>query len=282
MSELKIGTHLRKIQIRQNRTIQEIATGCKLSKSMISKIGTNKVFPSVSTLVKVAKALGTNVSSLLEENGDLSAVVIPAERAEENLTRTDRGYSMYPFAPEYKHKQMQPFLFLAKKGEVKPHHLTHEGEEAGVDLILLACSTFNQAVELARPMINTPMLQIDRPMMDLAVSKGKRIGLLATVPTTVPASERLLQLAATQAGKKVRIKTVLCSEAFEEIKKGHVGKHNEILIRQIDRLSRSVDVIVMAQVSMSALEPMLKNTSVPVYNRGRTGFNQVRKILESL
>ena len=54
-------------------------------------------------------------------------------------------------------------------------------------MILLACSTFNQAVEHARPMINIPILQIDRPMMDLAVQNGKKIGLLATVPTTVPA-----------------------------------------------------------------------------------------------
>jgi aspartate/glutamate racemase len=158
----------------------------------------------------------------------------------------------------------------------------HFLEEAGVDLILLACSTFNRVVELARPMINTPMLQIDRPMMDLAVQQGRKIGLLATVPTTVPASERLLQLAAAEAGKDVKIKTVLCAEAFEEIKRGNVQKHNDILIREIDTMARSVDAIVMAQVSMSALEPMLKNTKVPVYNSGRTGFNKVREILESL
>jgi len=53
-------------------------------------------------------------------------------------------------------------------------------------------------------MIDTPMLQIDRPMMDLAVRDGRRIGLLATVPTTVPASERLLRLAAQEAGKESR------------------------------------------------------------------------------
>lgn len=128
-NKLKIGTHLRRLRIRQNRTIQSIADGCKLSKSMISKIETNKVVPSVSTLVKLAKALGTNVSALLEENGDVTAVLIPAARAEDNLTRTDRGYCMAPFAPEFKNKQMQPFLFVARKGEVKTHHLTHDGEE---------------------------------------------------------------------------------------------------------------------------------------------------------
>src|SRR5512147_2295485 len=73
-------------------------------------------------------------------------------------------------------------------------------QEYGVDLILLACSTFNRAAEYARPMIDVPILQIDRPMMDLAVANGSRIGLLATVPTTVPASERLLRLAAEEAG----------------------------------------------------------------------------------
>jgi len=155
-------------------------------------------------------------------------------------------------------------------------------EKAGVDMILLACSTFNRAVEHARPMINVPMLQIDRPMMDLAVLEGKRIGLLATVPTTVPSSERLLKLAADEAGKEIEITTVLCSRAFEEIKKGNVDKHNELLLLEIEKLSDSVDAIVMAQVSMSALEPMLKNTRVPVFNSGRTGFNRVREILESL
>ena len=155
----------------------------------------------------------------------------------------------------------------------------HFLEEAKVDLILLACSTFNYAVELARPMINTPLLQIDRPMMDLAVQQGKRIGLLATVPTTVPASERLLRTAALDAGKEIEIKTSLCSDAFGELKKGNVLRHNQMLLEEIDILSGSVDAIVMAQVSMSALEPELKNTKVPVYNSGRTGFEKVRELL---
>ncbi len=158
----------------------------------------------------------------------------------------------------------------------------HFLEEAGADLILLACSTFNQAVELARPMINVPLLQIDRPMMDLAVKQGNRIGLLATVPTTVPASERLLREAAREGGKEINVTTVLCSEAFDAIKQGNVELHNRLLLEQIDRLSETVDAIVLAQVSMSALEPMLVHTRVPVYNSGRTGFERVKQILDTL
>ncbi len=154
-------------------------------------------------------------------------------------------------------------------------------QEYGVDLILLACSTFNRAVELARPMIETPMLQIDRPMMDLAVQQGRRVGLLATVPTTVPSSERLLRLAAEEAGKKIDIKTRLCREAFQVLKAGNPERHNQMLLEEIDGLSRQVDAIVLAQVSMTALEPFLDGTKVPVYNSGRTAFERVRQILES-
>jgi Asp/Glu/hydantoin racemase len=150
-------------------------------------------------------------------------------------------------------------------------------QEYGVDLILLACSTFNQAVEFAKPMVDTPLLQIDRPMMDLAVRDGGRIGLLATVPTTVPSSERLLRLAAREAEIVLR----LCSEAFQVLKAGNPEKHNEMLLQEIEAMSGSVDAIVMAQVSMTALEPRLGKTRVPVYNSGRTAFNRVREMLES-
>ncbi len=158
----------------------------------------------------------------------------------------------------------------------------HNLEEAGVDLILLACSTFNYAAELGRPLVNVPIAQIDRPMMETAVKQGKKIGLLATLATTIPSSERLLQIAAKEAGKEIEFKTVLCSEAFEELSKGHVEVHNEILSEAIDRLSEETDCIVMAQLSMSALAPLLTNTKVPVFNSGDTGFGRVRQILESM
>ena len=158
----------------------------------------------------------------------------------------------------------------------------HNLEEANVDMILLACSTFNYAAEMARPMINVPIAQIDRPMMEMAVRQGKRIGLLATLPTIIPSSERLLHIAAAEAKTKIEIRTVLCSEAFEVLQKGDVEKHNNILLNAINDLSQDVDSIVMAQLSMSALAPFLKETRVPVYNSGATGFQHVREMLEKI
>jgi aspartate/glutamate racemase len=155
----------------------------------------------------------------------------------------------------------------------------HNLQESGCDLILLACSTFNYAAELARPMIDIPIMQIDRPMMELAVAQGRRVGMLATLATTVPSSERLLRIVAAENNRSVDITTVLRPEAFEAIQKGDVETHNRILLEEIDKLSTKVDSIVMAQLSMSALAPFLNGTRVPVYNSGTTGFDRIRQTL---
>jgi aspartate/glutamate racemase len=168
---------------------------------------------------------------------------------------------------------------IPKRNYYKFAQYAHNLEEAGVDMILLACSTFNYAAELARPMIDVPIMQIDRPMMELAVLKGKRVGLLATLATTVPSSERLLRIVAAEKNVPVEITTVLRPEAFEAVSHGDAETHNRILLEEIDKLSAKVDAIVMAQLSMSALAPHLGKTKVPVYNSGTTSFELIRKKL---
>jgi hypothetical protein len=77
----------------------------------------------------------------------------------------------------------------------------------------------------------------------------------------------------------VEITTVLRPEAFEAIQNGDKETHNRILLEEIDRLSSKVDSIILAQLSMSALEPYLGKTAVPVYNSGTTGFDFIRRTL---
>src|ERR1035441_3204281 len=109
---------------------------------------------------------------------------------------------------------------IPKTNYFKFAQYAHNLEEAGADMLLLACSTFNYAAELARPMIDIPIMQIDRPMMELAVRQGSRVGMLATLATTVPSSERLLRIVADEQNKPVEITTVLREEAFLAIQKG--------------------------------------------------------------
>jgi len=124
-----VGDRIRILRTTQKRTLQEIADGCGLSKSMISKIENCKTVPSVATLIKIAQILGTTISVLLEKEGWAKAVVNTRGEAMEQLVSTDKGYAIFPYAAQFHGKKMQPFLFKAQKGEVIPHQLSHEGEE---------------------------------------------------------------------------------------------------------------------------------------------------------
>jgi transcriptional regulator with XRE-family HTH domain len=126
---MQIGDRIKSLRIHQKRTLQEIADSSDLSKSMISKIENNKTVPSIAALVKIAKTLGTNISNLLEQESWARTVYTTQEEAQRSLTRTEKGYSVFPYAAGFHEKKMQPFLFTARKGEVVPHRLSHEGEE---------------------------------------------------------------------------------------------------------------------------------------------------------
>jgi len=154
-------------------------------------------------------------------------------------------------------------------------------QDAGVDLIVLACSTFNGAVEYARPMIDVPMLQIDRPMMEKAVATGKKIGLLGTLPSTMPSSERLLRLCASEADKEIEVVSVLNEQAFKKLRAGDPTTHNTMLLEDIAELSKKTDCIALAQGSMAILENDIANNPVPVYTSPRLAFERAKQILEA-
>lgn len=125
----KIGNRIKALRLLQSRTIEDLAVTSELSKSMISKIENNKAIPSVAALVKIASSLGVSVSDILEAEETVSAEFTPASEAKKGVASTGKGYCIYPFASKYHQKKMQPFLFTARKGEVKKHSVTHEGEE---------------------------------------------------------------------------------------------------------------------------------------------------------
>lgn len=127
--KFNIGDRIHMLRMSQKRTLQELADICGLSKSMISKIENNRTMPSVATLVKIAQSLGTSISNVMEQDGWEKAIMTTRAEAEQKVMTTEKGYSIFPYASEFHEKKMQPFLFVAKKGEVKPHQLSHEGEE---------------------------------------------------------------------------------------------------------------------------------------------------------
>jgi Asp/Glu/hydantoin racemase len=124
-------------------------------------------------------------------------------------------------------------------------------ELAGADYILVTCSSIGPAVEAAAKLIGVPVLRVDQPMADKAVQTGKRIGVIATLRTTLEPTADLIQRRAEKAGKKIELTSRLCEGAFDALMSGEAAKHDAMVAAVLKELSRQVDVIVLAQASMA-------------------------------
>jgi transcriptional regulator with XRE-family HTH domain len=126
---MNLGQKIRKLRKEQNRNLSDIADTCGFSKSLLSKIENGKTMPPIATLVKIAETLGTKVSVLLDDHDESGTIFTSKETSSNKLVKTEKGYSFFAFAVERQEKLMQPYLFVAKKGETKKSLLSHAGEE---------------------------------------------------------------------------------------------------------------------------------------------------------
>lgn len=124
-------------------------------------------------------------------------------------------------------------------------------EAGGADYILVTCSSIGPAVEAAALFTGVPVLRVDQPMADQAVQTGRRIGVIATLPTTLHPTANLVLRRAELAGKKIELTTKLCEGAFEALMSGDTAKHDGMVTAALRELSAQVDVILLAQASMA-------------------------------
>lgn len=124
-------------------------------------------------------------------------------------------------------------------------------EAAGADYIMVTCSSIGAAVETAATLTKVPVLRVDQPMADLAVQTGKRIGVIATLPTTLGPTSDLVKRRAAIAGKEIELTSKLCDGAFEALMSGNAALHDEMVAKALKELSFDVDVILLAQASMA-------------------------------
>jgi Asp/Glu/hydantoin racemase len=123
-------------------------------------------------------------------------------------------------------------------------------QEAGADYILFTCSSIGAAVETAATLTGVPVLRVDQPMADKAVQTGKRIGVIATLSTTLGPTSDLVGRRAVAAGKDIELKAVLCEGAFDALMSGDAATHDKKVSDALKQLVNEVDVIVLAQASM--------------------------------
>ena len=124
-------------------------------------------------------------------------------------------------------------------------------ELAGADCILVTCSSIGPAVEAAAKLAGVPVLRVDQPMADKAVRMGTRIGVIATLRTTLEPTADLIARRAAMAGKAIELTSRLCDGAFDALMSGDAAAHDAKVAGVLKELSQQVDVVVLAQASMA-------------------------------
>jgi len=92
---------------------------------------------------------------------------------------------------------------------------------------------------------------VDQPMADQAVTAGKKIGVIATLATTLEPTADLISRRAALAGKKIELTSQLCEGAFAALMAGDGATHDAKVAAALKELSQRVEVIVLAQASMA-------------------------------
>ena len=123
----------------------------------------------------------------------------------------------------------------------------------GADAVLNICSSVGEvadSVQTAAAYIGVPIVRIDEDMCREAVRLGSRIGVLATLPTTLEPTKGTINRVARAMGRHVTLVDGLIDGAFGLDQ----AQFRRLLLEAAGKIIDQVDVIVLAQGSMAYVE----------------------------
>jgi Asp/Glu/hydantoin racemase len=143
----------------------------------------------------------------------------------------------------------------------------------GADAILFTCSAFGPCIEaVARAERPTPVLKPNEAMIEQAVAKGSRIGLLSTFPPTLATMPR-------EFPDSVQVVPKLADGARAALDGGNTGEHDR-LIAEAAKSLRDCDVIALSQFSMARAAPQVAQVSGrPVLTTPDSAVEKLRDML---
>ncbi|HUX85767.1 MAG TPA: aspartate/glutamate racemase family protein [Chloroflexota bacterium] len=149
--------------------------------------------------------------------------------------------------------------------------------DSGAALIQLTCSAYSPLIATLRLLAPVPVLAIDDVLVETAVRRERRIGLISTQTLT----ERALRAAADRAGVELDLAAIVFRTAFEALARGDFDGHDRLLAEQI-RAMGDRDVIVLGQASMARVIPTLpEDLAARVLTSPGLAVAEARRVLGS-
>jgi len=156
-------------------------------------------------------------------------------------------------------------------------------QQAGADIVMVTCSSIGPAADIGRSLVDIPVLRVDEAMAERALECGSRIGVAATLSTTLKPTADLIQRKASEAGKQVTIVSKVCTGAFEALSAGDTNLHDCLVAQGLKELMSQVDVVVLAQASMARIVDSLapSEKTLPIFSSPRLAVERLAKMVET-
>lgn len=149
----------------------------------------------------------------------------------------------------------------------------------GADAILNICSSVGEVADAAQDIgkyIGVPIVRIDEEMCREAVKKGTRIGVMATLSTTLTPTKNTIMRVAREMNKHVELVDVLVDGGFGLDQ----GQFKELMTKYAGEICDKVDVILFAQGSMAYCEEYIhEKYGIPVLSSPRFGALALKEAL---
>jgi Asp/Glu/hydantoin racemase len=154
-------------------------------------------------------------------------------------------------------------------------------EEGGAAVVLMTCSSLIEAADLLAPFVKIPIVKIDTPMMERAISLGGKIGVVATLSSAVSPAREQLERIARQRGVALEHKFAVVEGAFQALLDKDSERHDQLVMEQIRTMAQTCDVVILAQASISgvAAREDLK-VAIPVLTSPPLAAARVKEMME--
>lgn len=127
---INVGKKIRELRRQRGLSLRQLGEQIEVSPSAIHKIEQNLISPTLGTILKIVKGLGTTLQSLLDEQSETREVVYLAEAKRRGTLVPDLKISIQPLTGGLPNETFSAVLLTLPKGaKMKEREFHHHGEE---------------------------------------------------------------------------------------------------------------------------------------------------------
>lgn len=124
---MDIGKKLKELRLKNDLTLDDLASRSELTKGFLSQVERNLTMPSIPTLEDILEALGSNLSEFFYEAPEKKFVF----STQDFFVDEQEDYKIEWVIPNAQKNQMEPILLTLHPHRKSHELLAHEGEEFG-------------------------------------------------------------------------------------------------------------------------------------------------------